>query len=232
VSAPELKVEIIATTHGNVGAMVRNEAGAGPLWLLIAGLGTPPSVLSLFPEDAPLAQFGLPAFGGPTLADYSAEAISDAFDQALAARFPDREILILGLSFGAVLALGMKSPQVTRLVAVEPFLSSDRPALADMIRNGMLPKRADLQAFFADAFGYDASGVTPRTYGIATPAAVYVVAGDGTAIPGDASLPSLCTPEDRTALEARGAVVTLATGRHDIATTDPAAIGRAMRTAS
>lgn len=228
MSAPEHKVEIIPTSHGNVGAMVRNEAGEGPLWLLIAGLGTPPSVLSLFPENAPLAQFGLPAFGGPTFANYAAETISDAFDQALSARFPGRDVSILGLSYGAVIALGMKSRQVSRLVAVEPFLSSDRPALADMIRNGMLPKRADLQAFFADGFGYQASGVTPRTYGIATRAALHVVAGNGIAVPGDASLPSLCTAEDRAELEAHGASITLATGRHDIATTDPGAIARAM----
>jgi hypothetical protein len=87
-------------------------------------------VPQLLPEQDVLIAH-LPGNHGPWLNDMSLEAISASFEQALAQQVPDAAMLIAGVSTGALVALGIKRPNVRRYVLVEPPL---RPTQAWPLR--------------------------------------------------------------------------------------------------
>jgi pimeloyl-ACP methyl ester carboxylesterase len=67
----------------------------------------------------------LPGNHCPPLDEISVEAYADALEAALASRFPGRPLLVVGQSAGALVALALRSPEIRRLVLLEPPLRSD-----------------------------------------------------------------------------------------------------------
>lgn len=219
-------MELIATSHGNVGCELVDEDAAGPLLLVLPGLGPPTGIRQVLPASTAVAAFGLPAFGGPTLSSYLPGAISGAFDEALAARFPGRSVIILAVSLGAAIALGMRSAQISGIVAIEPFLSSDRAILHEMAASRFLPHRPDLVGLFRGVIGYQGE---PLSYPILSQAPLTVLVGDNSDVPNAGSIPSLCDERDRETFRTKGARVIVARGRHDLLASDPEAVRLAVQ---
>ena len=64
----------------------------------------------------------LPGNGTPWLAETSIEAWAEAVGELIETALAGRAMVLVGLSVGALLALAVRSPQVRRIVAVEPPL--------------------------------------------------------------------------------------------------------------
>jgi hypothetical protein len=115
-------------------------AGAGPVVLGIQGNLAGPDDLAGLPgalagvADAAIVggpPAGLAGPGPDVLAAYAG-----ALDELVAATFPGRPVVVLGVSLGALAALAMKGPSVRRIVAVEPPL----------VTGGLWPLEQALQA--------------------------------------------------------------------------------------
>ena len=72
----------------------------------------------------------------------------------------------MGLSTGSLVALGLRSPEVRRVLAVEPFFSTAKLwPLIEMIQNELRENSAaNLHAWVEAIFGYTAQSVTDRNY--------------------------------------------------------------------
>jgi len=64
----------------------------------------------------------LPGNGTPELAETSVAAWAAAVSELVETAFAGRAVVLLGLSIGALVALGVRSPRVRRVIAVEPPL--------------------------------------------------------------------------------------------------------------
>jgi hypothetical protein len=92
-----------------------------PLVLGIRGaFGAFGQLADLDPPGSDLALLHLPGMHSPPLAATSI----GAFDQVIRTRFAGRDITVVGLSVGAIVALGRKAPEVKAVLAVEPFFST------------------------------------------------------------------------------------------------------------
>jgi pimeloyl-ACP methyl ester carboxylesterase len=148
----------------------------------------------------------LPGNYCPPLAEVSIEAYARALDDALAARFPDRPILALGISAGALVALSLKTPGVRRLVLLEPPLRSPDywplHGAADT-EQGLTGNELEQ---LRQLFGISSEGIAPRDYTplideLRVPA--HVILGDPPPPPGTFGwerIPSLVGPEARALL--------------------------------
>jgi len=106
----------------------------------------------------------LPGNGTPPLAETSvagwARAVGEVVDQV----FTGRPVVLAGLSVGALVALGVRSPAVRRVVAVEPPLVMSKlwplaPALRDRWRDAPAER-----PFIEAVFGVRAGEAEERTY--------------------------------------------------------------------
>jgi len=105
-------------------------ASARPVVLVITGAWAEPADMIKTPAvvgpgwDA--AVMRLPGNGTPALAETSIAAWSRAVGELVEATFARRPVVLVGLSIGALVALGVRSPLVRRVVAIEPPLVMEK----------------------------------------------------------------------------------------------------------
>jgi pimeloyl-ACP methyl ester carboxylesterase len=99
---------------------------AGPMVLVITGAWADADDMMKTPGVVPpawdAAVMRLPGNGTPRLAETSVEAWARAVSELVGTALAGRPIVLVGLSIGALVALGVRSPQVRRVVALEPPL--------------------------------------------------------------------------------------------------------------
>lgn len=75
--------------------------------------------------DADVLRTHLPGNHCPALSEISIAAFAQALDEALAARWRDRPLMVFGASVGGIVALGLRHPSVRRVVTIEPPLLTE-----------------------------------------------------------------------------------------------------------
>lgn len=131
----------------------------------------------------------LPGNHTPALREASVAAYAQALQAVIGEAFPDRSVVLVGVSIGALVALAVRAPQVRRVVAVEPPLATGKlwPMLGPLAQKiAAAPDDADLRDFAAGVFGVTTEGFRDRRYfdlfdGLDVP--VDVVAGDRPLMP-------------------------------------------------
>jgi pimeloyl-ACP methyl ester carboxylesterase len=138
-----------------------------PLVLAIRGAFASVDQLSdLDPPDHDLALLHLPGFHSPRLTETSMEAFVAAFDEVIRQRFAGRQITVVGISTGAVVALGLRAPEVRGVLAVEPFFSTAKlwPLIEFLRRELQANPQPALHEWVDAIFGVSMSGVVDRNY--------------------------------------------------------------------
>ena len=209
-------MELVPTSHGLAALSVSRE-GPGPVVLVLHGLGRTPGIEGFFPPELTVAHLELPAYVGPLFDRYDQAAIAEAYDEVIAARFARRRVVVVGISMGAVIGLALTAPEIVAMLAVEPFLDSERPALHARIRETLMVHRPDLGGFLEELLGFHPDRIERRDYAVRATAPLWVLAGGS-----DSALASLTTPQDRDHLDQWGAVVLEARAGHDVVGEDPA----------
>lgn len=193
-----------------------------PRVLVISGAFAHPNAMWALPELIPEAGvlFGhIPGHNCPRLTEHSVAAYVAAYDDLLAQL--RRPTVVCGASLGGVVAVGLASPTVRGVVALDPVLRGPAPELVARWRPDLLaqPQNAGLEAFLWTVFGIGPDAEAARDYfsllDQAT-APVRVLVGTAPARPG--LLPSLVTPADRARLAAHPRVTLreVAAVGHDI----------------
>jgi hypothetical protein len=99
-----------------------------PVILCITGAWATPEDMTGLPAavapDWDALIMRLPGNGTPELSETSVEAWGRAVDDLIAQRLAHRVVMIMGLSIGALVALAARSPQIRRVLAIEPPLST------------------------------------------------------------------------------------------------------------
>lgn len=102
----------------------RLSPGRDPALLLIRGYGAPQDafdeLLDALP-DAPILLGDLPGMWSAPPETANIETFATAYDEVVATALPERPIVVMGSSVGALVALGMKSPQIVSRILIEPF---------------------------------------------------------------------------------------------------------------
>ena len=143
-------------------------ASPKPLLLVITGAWAEPDDMIKTPAvvgpawDA--AVMRLPGNGTPPLAETSIAGWARALGELVDATFAGRTVVLAGLSVGALVALGVRSARVRRVVAIEPPLVMEKlwpmaGALRARWRDDP-PERPIIEA----VFGVTAAGAEPRRY--------------------------------------------------------------------
>jgi hypothetical protein len=173
-----LKLETLArrdvtTSVGMLSLWSRPEilGGARPVVLGLQGLFAGADDLSGLPDVlAPLADAAVvryPAQGLPGLGLDALRAYARALDELIAATFPDRPVVVLGVSLGALAALALQAPSVRRIVAVEPpLVAGGLWPLLEPLRAQMRarPNDAVLRATLWSFFGVGPQTTAERNY--------------------------------------------------------------------
>lgn len=129
----------------------------GPLFQLAPALGGAADILSGH----------LPGNHCPTLISASVGTYAAAYSHVIGAAFPGRDVVLCGASIGGLVALGVRAPQVKRMVVAEPPLVMSKIwPLRPSIRNRLAqaPDDADLEAFCRNVFGVGPSTLEERRY--------------------------------------------------------------------
>ena len=187
---------------------------ARPLLVAIAGLFAGPDDLSRLPEVmAPVADAAIvriPGSGTPRLADGSLGAFSSALREVIDQLAADRPVVLLGVSIGATAALGVRSPRLRRVVAVEPILATaELWALVEPLRSHLRgqPAEGGPHDLYWRLFGLDLERREPRDHrdllhGLSVPTDV-VLAGQPLQPPRQVqAFPSLVATGERALLAA------------------------------
>lgn len=116
-------------------AKIEVETEEGPIWfwgedrglplvLVVTGFRSGAEVWSPIarPVGLDYLRVHLPGNHAPPLREVSVAAYSRALDAALASRFAGRPLMVAGLSVGALVALGLRRPELRRLLLLEPPL--------------------------------------------------------------------------------------------------------------
>lgn len=131
----------------------------------------------------------LPGNHTPALREASVAAYARALQAVIQEAFAERPVVLVGVSIGALVALAVRAPQVRRVVAVEPPLTTGKlwPMLGPLAQKiAAAPDDAGLRDFAGGVFGVTADGFEDRRYfhlfeGLDAP--VDVVAGDRPLMP-------------------------------------------------
>lgn len=200
----EQKIEV-ETPLGPVWLWGRGDTGA-PVLLLITGAFAKVDTLNRTGaalEGVDVWRAHLPGNHSPELAATSIGAYSAAFSHALNTRFPNRPTVVLGLSVGALVAMGLRNPQIQRLLLVEPPLRTEGVWPLLLLREQAPP---GAETFLWNIFGIGPETTEPRDYSpllnqLRIPSLVLV--GQELLMPVRQStiMPSLITDEVREALE-------------------------------
>ena len=190
-------------------------ASERPLVLAITGAWAEPDDMIRLPgvvEPAwDAAVMRLPGNGTPALSETSVEAWASAVGELVEVAFAGRPVVLAGLSVGALVALGVRSPQVRRILALEPPLVMQKLwPMAAALRTRWRDQPAS-RGFIETVFGVTAAGAKPRTYFHlfdGAPPPVDVVVGEAPLYPERplARFPSFVDEPERAWLAARPGV--------------------------
>jgi len=149
-------------------------------------LVTVPGILANFDDLIRLAEslaffsdaclLPIPLSDETPLSSYAAPELSAMVGELLDARFPGRQVILLGVSSGATIALGVRARTLARIVAVEPPLVADGfwPIAGPLQASLRAASNRANDAFAAETLGVGREGVTSRDHlnvlqGLATP---------------------------------------------------------------
>lgn len=143
-------------------------ASERPIVLVITGAWAQPNDMIMTSKvvapawDA--AVMRLPGNGTPELAETSVPAWSRAVGELVDITFVGRPVVLVGLSIGALVALGVRSPLVRRIIALEPPLVMRKlwPML-DALREKWRDEPAS-RRFVETVFGVTGTAVETRVY--------------------------------------------------------------------
>jgi hypothetical protein len=212
--------------------------GAGPVVFAIGGALPRKGELEwLSVENAGIVYANLPGFFCPPFPSNSIEHFVEAFDSVIESAFRGRPVTAFGLSTGAVVTAGLRSPQIVGKLLVEPFFSTAKLwPLVEVIRGAMPTASEAYQrwcwGWCTDVLGIAAQTVTDRRFDhlpcLETP--TVAVLGSIPLQPPRSmqGLPSFTDQDDRRLLETAGVEIVQAIGGHNIPKNDPQAIVRAL----
>jgi pimeloyl-ACP methyl ester carboxylesterase len=134
VSLGDLVRRDVATGLGAIALWSRPDifdaAATKPVVLTIGGSFSPLEDLKNLPDvlgilaDACLMRF--PGSGAPPLATFAISDVARAIGELLEGAFPGRPVVLLGISIGGAVALGVRAPNVARVIAVDPPLRTGK----------------------------------------------------------------------------------------------------------
>ncbi|MBS0362389.1 MAG: glycosyltransferase [Proteobacteria bacterium] len=103
---------------------------------------------------------------GPGFAGRSLAEIAEAVGEIVEREFAGRSVVVVGASTGAVIALGVRAPNLARIVAVEPHLVTAGlwPVLGQLGEHFRQAGEGAARDFVTAAFGVRADGVEPRDH--------------------------------------------------------------------
>ena len=175
----------------------------------------------------------LPGNHCPPLIEASVGVFGAAYGAALDKRFPGRDVVLVGLSVGALVGFAMRSSAVRAIVAIEPPLLMREAWPLVVLREQAPPGQ---EAFLWTVLGIGPDRVEDRDYrplisDLRVP--TLVLLGDEPPAPGTAwvEMPGLVGPEGRRALHAspRVEVTIIAGAGHHIVRSDPFDVVSAIR---
>lgn len=141
---------------------------AKPVVLTITGAWAEPDDMIKIPSvvgpswDAALMR--LPGNGVPALTETSIAAWARAVSELIDATFHGRPVVVIGVSVGALVALGVRSPWVRRVIALAPpLVMSKLWPLADGLRARWRDEPA-ARPFIETVFGVTGQGAEERVY--------------------------------------------------------------------
>ena len=162
-TAPTVSLIEIETAHGPI--HFRGAVTGRPVVLVILGAFEKEGAFNrlgmLMPEHDVLIAH-LPGNHCPWLDDMRLPALTAAFQQAIQAVVGDAPVLLAGVSTGALVALGMKLPNVRRLLLVEPPV---RPTRAWPLRAFQDQGPAERFRLVGPLFGVYPDRIEARDYG-------------------------------------------------------------------
>ncbi len=155
--------------------------------LVIAGLFSPAEDLERLTDElgilADACVVRITGDGAPAPGTFSLPALSGALGELIEATFPDRRVVVLGDSIGAVVALGVRAANLARIVALEPPLIGSKlwPIVGPLREQLRKTRDPGARALIFELFGVDEAQQAERSYlpvldGMATP--VDVVLGE------------------------------------------------------
>ena len=175
----------------------------------------------------------LPGNHCPPLIQTSVGVFGAAYGAALDQRFPGRDIVLVGLSVGALVGFAMRSPAVRAIVAIEPPLLMREARPLTVLREQAPPGQ---EALLWNILGIGPDRVEDRDYrpliaNLRVP--TFVLLGEPPPASDTAwiEMPGLVGPEARRALRAspRVEVKVIAGAGHHIVRTDPLEVVSAIR---
>ncbi|MGZ6038811.1 MAG: alpha/beta hydrolase [Phenylobacterium sp.] len=188
---------------------------ATPALVAMGGIWTPGDFLhdlvDAFP-DVSVVIIPLPGMGGSLTRTFDIATLTRSLDEALDTLFRHTPVVAYGVSTGSLVTLGLRSPQVRRKVALEPFFRT-RPLWAfhetarKFLANAPDNRGARLAAEQIFGLTEGESEVVDRDYrtlleGLKAPLDVILADQPLEPVRPLDGLPSLCSTEDRAALAA------------------------------
>jgi len=152
----------VATPQGPVWFTGRDTGR--PLLVVVTGAFAAETQFFGMQEHFPAADIlrvHLPGNHCPSTSETSVRAFAAAIDGALAARWPDRPLIAVGLSVGGLVALALRSPNLRRLVVVEPVLFTDGVWPLELYRSQAPPGG---ETFVQSIFGVFHDRIEPRDH--------------------------------------------------------------------
>ncbi|WP_372783461.1 hypothetical protein [Phenylobacterium sp.] len=173
VSLGDLVRRDVATRFGPIALWSRPGVfapSAKPMVLAIGGTFSPvedlknlPNALSVL-ADACIMR--MPGADAPPLTSFAVSDIALAVGEFIEAVFPRRPVMLLGVSLGAVVALGVRARNLVRVVAIEPpLITGGLWPIVGPLRE-VLGRTTDLAAgdMVFEAFGVSAHETADRNY--------------------------------------------------------------------
>ncbi|ODT86457.1 alpha/beta hydrolase [Phenylobacterium sp. SCN 70-31] len=156
-------------------ALIEAPTPFGPVWFRTHDTGRPVLLFisgAFAPDDnaanlqdlitgADVWRAHLPGNHAPRLIGESLGLFVAAFDTAVRAALGDRPVVATGNSTGALVALGLKAPNIRRLVLIEPPLRITPGGPFEAMRRD---PRFNQDAFIDNIFGVGPQESTPRDY--------------------------------------------------------------------
>lgn len=177
-----------------------------PVLLLITGTLAEPAVLRGLDDvlqGIDLWRVHLPGNHCPPLATTSVGMFAAAFTEAIRTALQDRPVVVAGLSVGGLAALGIRAPNVRRLLVVEPPLLTEGVWVLEVLRDQAPPGHED---FLWQVLGIGPDRIEPRDYtgllaALRLPTLALVGGVSGPRDPDFEVMPSMMTPASRALLD-------------------------------
>jgi hypothetical protein len=232
-----MDLKIIETDRGAIWLWGRPEAFSGGRPVVLVIRGTFPERnnlewLDLASHDLVFAH--LPGFYCPLAAANSIEGFIASFDTAIRTSFAERRLIVLGSSTGALVAAGLRSPQIVARMLIEPFFSTAKLTdLAAVLRTSMARiEQPTFNDWVWDVLGIAAERTEDRDYAhlLRGDLPIYALLGDPQRpVVAPERLPTLTDATDRERLIAAGAQLRQAAAGHDVPYADAQAILATLR---